>query len=49
VPPWKLVRLVKKLGVKGVGNYPTSQFVHVDTRDEAFTWTDWSGPSARAK
>lgn len=45
VPTWKLVRLVKKLGVRGVGNYPTSAFVHVDTRDEPFSWTDWSGPS----
>jgi len=49
VPTWKLVRLVKKLGVKGVGNYPTSAFVHVDTRDVPYTWTDWSGPSRPSK
>jgi len=44
VPTYKLVRLAKKLGVLGVGNYPTSAFVHVDTRDTLFYWTDWSGP-----
>jgi uncharacterized protein YcbK (DUF882 family) len=45
VPVWKLLRMVRKLGVKGVGYYPTSGFVHVDTRDEPFSWTDWTGPS----
>ncbi len=45
VPVWKLLRMVKKMGVKGVGYYPTSGFVHVDTRDEPFSWTDWGGPS----
>ena len=49
VPTWKLVRLVKKLGVKGVGNYPTSAFVPVDTRDVPYTWTDWSGPGKAGK
>jgi uncharacterized protein YcbK (DUF882 family) len=45
VPVWKLRALVKKLGVNGIGYYPTSGFVHVDTRDVPYQWTDWSGPS----
>lgn len=45
VPVWKLLRMVKKLGVKGVGYYPTSGFVHVDTRDEPYSWVDYTGPS----
>ncbi len=32
------------LGIKGIGYYPTSKMVHVDVRDVAFGWTDWSGP-----
>ncbi len=45
MPVWKLRSLVKKLGVNGIGYYPTSGFVHVDTRDVPYQWTDWSGPS----
>ncbi len=28
----------------GCGYYPTSRFVHVDVRDRAAYWVDWSGP-----
>ena len=35
--------LVMSMGVKGVGYYPTSQFVHVDVRDNKAHWTDYSG------
>ncbi len=28
----------------GCGYYPRSQFVHVDVRDRAAYWIDWSGP-----
>ena len=35
--------LVYAMGVKGVGYYPTSQFVHVDVRDTKSHWTDYSG------
>jgi len=34
----------RKLGVRGVGWYPTTNMIHVDTRDEDWFWTDWSGP-----
>jgi uncharacterized protein YcbK (DUF882 family) len=35
--------LVMSMGVKGIGYYPTSQFVHVDVRDTKAHWTDYSG------
>ena len=40
----KLRKLARKLGVRGVGWYPTTNMIHVDTRDEDWFWTDWSGP-----
>lgn len=42
--PLMLRDLVQSMGVKGVGYYPTSQFVHIDVRDERQYWTDY-GPS----
>ncbi len=44
MPAWKLRNMARKLGVLGVGYYPTTNMVHVDVRDEAYYWTDWSGP-----
>lgn len=44
VPAWKLRSLARKLGVRGVGYYPTTNMVHVDVRDEPYFWTDRSGP-----
>ncbi|HVZ73395.1 MAG TPA: DUF882 domain-containing protein [Polyangia bacterium] len=52
--------LARSMGVKGIGYYPVSQFVHVDVRDEPQEWTDYGenrwdsetaehGASARAK
>ena len=32
--------LARAIGVRGIGYYPRSQFVHVDLRDEPFFWTD---------
>lgn len=32
--------LARTMGVRGIGYYPRSQFVHVDVRDEPFFWTD---------
>jgi len=32
--------LARAMGVRGIGYYPRSQFVHVDMRDEPFFWTD---------
>jgi uncharacterized protein YcbK (DUF882 family) len=40
----KLRNLARKLGVHGVGWYPTTNMIHVDVRDEDYFWTDWSGP-----
>ena len=40
----KLRKIARKLGVRGVGWYPTTNMIHVDTRDEEWFWTDWSGP-----
>jgi uncharacterized protein YcbK (DUF882 family) len=33
--------LAESLGIKGIGYYPVSQFVHVDVRDEKSFWTDY--------
>lgn len=33
--------LVNSMGVKGIGYYPVSQFVHVDVRDQRAQWTDY--------
>ncbi|HEV3032365.1 MAG TPA: DUF882 domain-containing protein [Polyangia bacterium] len=33
--------LARAMGVKGIGYYPVSQFVHVDVRDEHQEWTDF--------
>jgi uncharacterized protein YcbK (DUF882 family) len=37
--------LAKSLGARGVGYYPTVQFVHVDVRAQPYFWTDASGHS----
>ena len=29
------------MGVKGIGYYPVSGFVHVDVRDQFTTWIDY--------
>ena len=31
--------LAASMGVKGIGYYPVSGFVHVDVRDQLTTWT----------
>jgi uncharacterized protein YcbK (DUF882 family) len=33
--------LARAMGVKGIGYYPVSQFVHVDVRDDKQEWTDY--------
>lgn len=45
MPAYKLRNIAKKLGVRGVGLYPTTNMIHVDVRDEQYFWTDWSGPN----
>jgi uncharacterized protein YcbK (DUF882 family) len=32
--------LARAMGVRGIGYYPSSQFVHVDLREEPYFWTD---------
>jgi uncharacterized protein YcbK (DUF882 family) len=33
--------LAESMGVKGLGYYPVSQFIHVDVRDERTRWIDY--------
>ena len=33
--------LAESMGVKGLGYYPVSQFIHVDVRDERMRWIDY--------
>lgn len=42
---WGMRNLARKLGVRGLGMYPTTNMIHVDVRDEPFSWVDYSGPS----
>jgi uncharacterized protein YcbK (DUF882 family) len=39
--PLMVRELARSMGVKGIGYYPVSQFVHVDVRDVAQEWTDY--------
>jgi uncharacterized protein YcbK (DUF882 family) len=39
--PLMLRDLAASMGVKGIGYYPVSGFVHVDVRDQFTTWTDY--------
>ncbi|HEY1959056.1 MAG TPA: DUF882 domain-containing protein [Polyangiaceae bacterium] len=45
MPARKLRSVAKKLGIKGIGWYPTTNMIHVDVRDEEYFWIDWSGPN----
>jgi uncharacterized protein YcbK (DUF882 family) len=47
MPAWKLRNIARKLGIRGVGYYPTTNMIHVDVRDDPYFWTDWSGPHQR--
>ncbi len=40
---------VRGLGAVGVGYYPNSSFVHLDVRDAATYWVDYSGPGERPR
>jgi uncharacterized protein YcbK (DUF882 family) len=40
--------LARAIGAHGIGFYPTSQFVHIDVREEHYEWTDTSGPGQDA-
>ena len=39
----------RQMGFVGVGIYPTSGFVHVDTRPRSYFWVDRSGPGRRKR
>jgi LysM repeat protein len=44
----KLQRFVRKFNNVGVGYYPNSVFIHIDTRDRNAYWIDYSRPGEKA-
>lgn len=48
VPRRALWDYCRSLAQTGCGYYPRSTFVHVDVRDRAAQWVDWSRPGRRA-
>ena len=44
IPREKLVKFLRTVDRVGVGYYPNSVFVHMDTRDENAYWVDYSKP-----
>ncbi len=49
VPRRALWDYCRSLAQTGCGYYPRSTFVHVDVRDQAAQWVDWSRPGTRAQ
>ena len=49
VPRRQLWDYCRTLAHTGCGYYPRSTFVHVDVRDQAAQWVDWSRPGRRAR
>jgi uncharacterized protein YcbK (DUF882 family) len=45
----ELARFARTLGFIGVGLYPRSGFVHIDTRPQSYFWVDSSGPGQKGK
>jgi uncharacterized protein YcbK (DUF882 family) len=45
----EVARYARTIGFVGVGFYPRSGFVHVDTRSRSFFWIDASGPGQRGR
>ncbi len=45
----ELAAFFRAQGFVGVGTYPRSGFVHVDTRDQSYFWIDYSSPGRRGK
>ena len=43
MPARKLRNIARKLGLRGIGWYPTTNMIHVDVRDDPYYWIDWSG------
>lgn len=48
VPARALWDYCRSLGQTGCGLYPRSTFVHVDVREHAAQWVDWSEPGRRS-
>jgi uncharacterized protein YcbK (DUF882 family) len=44
-----VAQFARSLGFVGVGLYPRSGFVHVDSRDRSYFWVDSSGPGQRGR
>jgi uncharacterized protein YcbK (DUF882 family) len=47
VPNKRLANFVRKFDKVGVGYYPNSVFIHMDTRDRNAHWIDYSGPGEK--
>ncbi len=45
----EVARYARTIGFVGVGLYPRSGFVHVDTRARSYFWVDGSGPGQRSR
>ena len=45
----ELAEFFRAQGFVGVGTYPRSGFVHVDTRDTSYFWIDYSSPGRKGK
>jgi len=45
----ELAAFFRAQGFVGVGTYPRSGFVHVDTRDKSYFWVDSSSPGQRGR
>jgi len=45
----EVARFVRTIGFVGVGLYPRSGFVHVDSRPRSYFWIDASGPGQRGR
>lgn len=44
-----VARFARTLGFTGVGLYPRSGFVHIDTRPQSYFWVDSSGPGQKGR
>jgi uncharacterized protein YcbK (DUF882 family) len=45
----EVARFARSLGFVGVGLYPRSGFVHLDTRPRSYFWVDPSGPGQKSR
>lgn len=45
----ELAAFFRAQGFVGVGTYPRSGFVHIDTRDKSYFWIDYSKPHRRGR